>query len=652
MSAIFGVIHFDGEPVERSDLERMDAVLSRHGTDGGAVAVQGCVGMGQRLMSFTPEDRCERQPLVSPDGMLTLVSDARIDNRDELIAALRSCCPGSESPAIRDGIPDSVLILRAYEAWGADCVTRLAGVFSFAIWDRRSRTLLAARSPIVAPTLMYHFTGRAFAFATAPCGLHALPFVPRALNEERLADMLVQMDGSPTASTLYRHVSRLPTGFRLTADREGVRTRCCWQPDLSREIRLSRDEEYPDAFNELFERVVGAHLRSATPVAVQMSGGLDSSAVAATAARLLAHRGERLSAFTEVPGPGSPGPVQRGAYTDETPFVEAVAAMYGNIDLNLMRTDGQLFLEGLGSLFPHLEAPFRNSSNRVWIESIICETARRGMKVLLDGLQGNLTMSWYGSSVLPGMIRSGKWGQAYRQARATRSPWRTLVGQGLLPLLPDPLWSALERLRRPSARTEATLLTSSAINPGFAKSQRVPERARERNCADHRRPGAGSRLDRYHALAGQDFGAYISAYRAMYGVDMRTPPADVRLAEFCLALPEDQHRREGETRRLIRRAMAAHLPEMVLANRLRGLQAADWFERLAGQRDRIALELRRFEQSDLTRRVLDLDRMRLLFERMPVTASNQDVFFRDYHWVFQQGLMVGSFLCWFESGDR
>jgi asparagine synthase (glutamine-hydrolysing) len=382
-----------------------------------------------------------------------------------------------------------------------------------------------------------------------------------------------------------------------------------------------------------------------------MSGGLDSSAVAATAARLLARRCERLTAFTEVPGPGFSGPVRPGAYADETPFVKAIAAMHGNIDLNLMRTDGQHFLDDLDSLFPHLEAPFRNTSNRVWIESILRETARRGMKVLLDGLQGNLTMSWYGSSLLPGLIRSGKWGQAFRLTRATRSPWRTLVGEGVLPLLPDPLWSALRWLRHPAACTEATWVTDSAINPGFAKAQRVPDRAQERNCAGRRRPGACSRLDRYQALANQDFGAYISAYRAMYGVDMRTPPADVRLAEFCLALPEDQYRREGETRRLIRRAMISHLPESVLANRLRGVQAADWFERLAGQRDRIAQELGRMEQGDLARRILDLGRMRLLFERMPVTVSNQDDFLRDYQWVFQQGLMVGRFLCWFEAGS-
>jgi asparagine synthase (glutamine-hydrolysing) len=649
MSAIFGLVHFHGGPVARADLERMDAALSRFGTDGGGLSVTKSVGMGQRLMAFTNEDRFERQPLTSADGTLVLVSDARIDNRDELADALYACSAG---PATQDDTPDSALILRAYEAWGSECVGRLAGVFAFAVWDRRTRTLFAARSPIVAPTLLYHTTGRTFAFATAPGGLHALPCITRALNEERLADMLVQMDGSPPASTLYRHISRLPTGFRLMAGRDGVRTRCCWQPDLSREIRFSRDEEYPDAFNDLFERVVGAHLRSTTRVAVQMSGGLDSSAVAATAARLLARRGERLTAFTEVPGPGFSGPVPPGAYADETPFVEAIAAMHGNLDLNLMRTDGQLFLDELDILFPHLEAPLRNTSNRVWIESILREAARRDMKVLLDGLQGNLTMSWYGSGMLPGLIRSGKWGEAYRQVRTTRSPWRALVVQGVLPLLPAPLWSAVERLRHPAARTEAPWLTNSAINPGFAKAQRVPERARERDFATRCRPGADSRMNRYRALAGQDFGAYISAYRAMYGVDMRTPTADVRLAEFCLALPEDQYRRNGESRSLIRRAMAAHLPEMVLANRLRGMQAADWFERLTGQRDRIAQVLGRMEQGDLARRILDLGRIRLLFERMPVAASNQDDFFRDYQWVFQQGLMVGSFLCWFEDGGR
>jgi asparagine synthase (glutamine-hydrolysing) len=476
------------------------------------------------------------------------------------------------------------------------------------------------------------------------------------LNEDRIADMLASMGRRSPDATFYQGISRLPTGFCLTADRDELKTRCYWQPNLNREIRFSRDEEYWDAFNDLFTRVVGDHLCSLTPVSVQMSGGLDSSSVAATAARLMSARGERLTAFTEVPRPGFVGPVPPGRYADETPFVEAIAAMYENLDLKLTRTDGQFFLDDIDSLFQGLEAPFPGAPNRVWMEAIIREAARQGRRVLLDGMQGNLTMSWKGSGLLPVLIRSGKWSRAYREARVCglnsikRSALRVLIGQGVLPLLPDPLWIAVEWLRNPAARKDAPWSLYSSIHPDFAAARKIPERAREHNFFLRFRTDADSRRLRYEALSDQDFGAYLCANRAMYGVDMRTPPADVRLAEFCLSLPENKYMRDGEPRRLMRRAMTPYLPTPILTSRLRGLQAADWFERMSGARSRIGSELNLLDQSDLARRILDLQKMRGLFDRMPEPGTLRDDAFGDYYMVFQQGLMLGRFLRWFETG--
>jgi len=651
LSAIFGLIRWHGDPIERDSLERMDRALAQHGPDGGGIWREAGAGLGHRLMRFTPQDGLERQPRISVDGSRVLVCDARIDNRHELAAELEACRPSPAGPS-PDDRPDSDLLLRAYEVWGPECVGHLVGVFAFAIWDRQARRLFAARSPVVAPMLMYHATERSFAFATAPCGLHALPDVPRALDERRLAEMLVMRGDSSSFRTLYLQISRLPTGHTCHASAQGIKIECFWRPDPRREIRYRRDEEYIAAFGELFERVVGDHLRGTSKVAVQLSGGLDSSAVAATAARLLAPRGERLIAFTEVPAPGFAGKVPRGWYADETPLVEAIAARIDNLDLNLMRTEGQFFLDGLDRLFPHLEAPFRNTANRVWMEAILRETARRGIKVLLDGMQGNLTMSWNGSGLLPGLIRAGKWGQYTRQARTAHAFWRTLAGQVAMPLLPGPLRRAVEGWRGPASRAGMAWRALSPIHPGFAAAQRIPEWARERGDARRARAATDSRQSRTHALASQDLGGYIGAYRAMFGVDRRSPPADVRLAEFCLALPEEQFLQGGVPRSLLRRAMAASLPETVLANRMRGMQAADWFARLIGARGQIAVALSGFEQSDLASRMLDLPRMRRLFERLPDRAEDHDGQLREYQQVFSRGLMIGSFLRWFEAGNR
>ncbi len=653
MSAIFGLVRLDNQPVAQADLLHMSAALAHHGSDGG-VWCQGPVGLGKRQRQFTALDSLEQPSRMSAGGQRVLVSDARIDNRAELITELTPTWDwirrGSE-------IEDDELISSAYERWNEDCVHHLVGVYAFAIWDPRAQRLYIARSPIAAPALYYYATSDVFAFATAPSGLLALPFVKHALDEERLADMLVESLATPTA-TLYRDVYRLRTGHALALGREGLEKRLYWQPDLKREIRFARDEDYVAAFDELLGRVVRDYLRGAAPAAIMLSGGLDSSSLAVTAANVLKSRGERLAAFTEVPRAGFGGPVPSGRYADETPLVQSIAAMYDNLDLTLVRTDGRVFLENLDRLFFHLEMPFRNASNRVWIEAILQAAHERGMAVVLDGVQGNLTISWNGSGLLPGLVRDLKWTRALRHARAmahhgaARSTIRALVGQGFLPILPTPLWSAMTSLRRgPKARATPPWHTWSPIHPDFALAQRVEARARACGQDFRYHDTRDSRRIRYDALMLQDAGAYVSAFRSMYGVDLRSPLADVRLAEFCLALPEEQYLHDGEPRALVRRAMAHRLPAPILANPRRGMQAADWYERLTIHRDEIAAELERLKRCEPACRALDLERMSRLVEHWPQGGWDAPRVAAEYGTLLERGLMVGKFLRWF-AGPR
>ncbi|HEV8711261.1 MAG TPA: hypothetical protein VGX03_00330 [Candidatus Binatia bacterium] len=191
MSAITGLFHFNNQLVTTADLERMNETLAAHGPDGSGLWRHGPIGLAQRLRCVTQEDRFEQQPLLGADGQLVLVSDARLDNRPELMRALDIPPPVNEQP-------DSAFILRAYEQWGQDCLHHLVGAYTFAVWDAREQRLLLVRSPFGGSVVFYHHTPEVFAFATMPKGLLALPFVPRLLNEERLADYLAR-----TGSELY-----------------------------------------------------------------------------------------------------------------------------------------------------------------------------------------------------------------------------------------------------------------------------------------------------------------------------------------------------------------------------------------------------------------------------------------------------------------
>lgn len=634
MSAIVGLYYFDQQAVMAADLVHMHDRLTAHGPDSAGCWQQGPVGLAQRQMIITPEDQYERQPLVSHDGRVVLVSDARLDNRAELIDGLPML------PAEARQLPDSALILTAYERWGEEAPTHLLGDYAFALWDDRQQHLFLARSPLGNRPLYYYQDRARFAFATMPAGLFALPWVPHTLVPENLLEL------EPTA-TLFAGIRKLALGHWLQVSQEGVKEGKFWQLDLTQRLHFRRDEEYVEAFDELFTRAVQSRLRSLYPIGVSMSGGLDSSSVAVTAARLLAQQGQSLTAYTQVPRTGFDGPLPPGNYADETPFVQAIAAMHPNLHLHLVRTAERGLFADLDQFFAAMYGPFQNVSNRPWMEAIQAQAQAQGVRVLLSGANGNLSVSWRGANPLPMLLGQGAWRQAWAAAR-TQTPTkasRALVSQGALPLLPSRLQATIHHLRQRDLRALlADQPLPTAIHPTLIQAKH-----RQRWLASQFPRADAERQLRYAELLRCIGSDYDAAYAARFGLSHRDPTSDQRLVEFCFAVPEEQWQRGGERRSLIRRAMAGRLPEAVLHNPKRGLQAADWEEQLLAQRATIQADLAQIAQNATAQHYLDLPRLHQLAATLNQPEWEGDSRFADYHWVLLYGLMLGHFILWFEK---
>jgi len=219
-----------------------------------------------------------------------------------------------------------------------------------------------------------------------------------------------------------------------------------------------------------------------------------------------------------------------------------------------------------------------------------------------------------------------------------RSPkWQTTV-------------TTISRQDDPQIASDGWWAPLSPIHPEFARAQSVAARSRARAC-DHwlRRRIDTPELRCDRLIHVQRLAGINGACQALYGTDIRDPTADARIAEFCLSLPEEQYRRGGVSRWLIRRAMADRLPTEILASPRPGIDTADWFERLSGARTRVFDTLRLLEQSETASTVLDLARMRRLANQMDQPAGGPVQRLTDYRDVLERGLMVGRFLCWFEG---
>jgi asparagine synthase (glutamine-hydrolysing) len=275
---------------------------------------------------------------------------------------------------------------------------------------------------------------------------------------------------------------------------------------------------------------------------------------------------------------------------------------------------------------------------------------------------GNITISRNGQSRLPQLLRSGRICKAIFEASAlhknntSSSTLRLLIGQGVIPLLPNPVLQAVQKLRRKQF-FESGLPSwheHSAINPVFADLHHIAERVRKREKNLQFRPGSDQRDFFVQIIA--NISAATSelnhSYRALYGMEKRDPTSDVRLVEFCLALPEEQYHKGGISRRLIRRAMENKLPAEVLENKERGLQSADWFECLFASRERIMQTLTDLNQSTLVSSALDLKRMQHLAQQLHQPHKDARKQMAEYQLVLGNGLMIGSFIRWFERGGK
>jgi asparagine synthase (glutamine-hydrolysing) len=293
MCGIAGLIDLDLRPeVCVESVTRMCGVMVHRGPDDAGIRSEGEATLGmRRLAIFDPANG--RQPFVSPDGRLMLVFNGALYNFRELRRALtgywvfRTEC-------------DTEVLLAAFARWGRDCLTRLRGMFAFAVWDRQTRTLFAARDAFGIKPLYFYQTGSRLLFASELNALLASQQITAEIDQTAVADYLA-WQSVPAPRTLYRGVQSLRPGESLTF-REGALTRQLWWhfPPLAMDA-ASRDSnrQTADAFHrELRERLddtIAAHCLADVPVGAFLSGGLDSAVIVGLMAR---HTRGKLKTFS------------------------------------------------------------------------------------------------------------------------------------------------------------------------------------------------------------------------------------------------------------------------------------------------------------------------------------------------------------------
>lgn len=636
MSALAGRWNFDGRPDAGASCKRMLAAQAIYGPHDERQWSDGAIAIGRRLFRILPEDRFDRQPLQSADGNLVLVADVRLDNREELSLAL-----GLAAAAARE-LCDAGLLLRALERWDEAALDRLAGDFAFALWKVKERRLMLARDFLGQRPLHYHGGKHFFAFATMPKGLHALPDVPYAPDEQAVAEFVTLIPEGGGRS-FFKDIAAVEAAHLAIVTRDGVETRRYWNPS-PRALARPPGEDLVEGLRHHLDQATRARLRGASgAVACQLSAGFDSSAVTATAARLLAPEGGKVVAFTSVPRDGYDEPLPKNLIADEGPLAGATAALYPNVEHVMIRTGDRSPLAGIDHNFYLFDRPMLNLCNWTWTSAINTAARDRGLSVLLTGQMGNMTLSYNGIELLAELLGAGRLGRlgrtGFRLVAGGGATWRGVLAGAFGPYLPARLWRGINRLWR----RDLDPLEYSAIRPGPMESMNLAGLAADRALDFSYRPrknGFESRLWVLHRIS---LGNYNKGILAGWGIDQRDPTADRKLVEFCLGVPMEAFL-QGEPRALARRALADRLPEAVLNERRKGYQGADWHEGASAARGEIEAEVDRLAECGPAAWLLDVERLRALIRDWPGSGWSSNKTHNAYRSALLRGLSAGHFL--------
>ena len=374
MCGICGAFHTDSNSrVERNALAGMNIQIVHRGPDDEGVFIEGNVGLAMRRLSII-DLQAGHQPMANEDQNLWIVYNGEIYNHQQLRNVLESRGHRYRTRS------DTETILHLYEEYGADCVQHLRGMFAFAIWNRHDRRLFVARDRLGIKPLYYWCDGRTFLFASEIKAILAYPGIRTEFNRSVLAEYLA-FGYIAGPATLFAGIQKLLPGHTLEVSETGqLQIRQYWDLSFEQDANEHPRDYYVKRYRELLEESVASHLMSEVPLGVFLSGGLDSSAVAALATR--AHRGP-LQTFSV-------------GYAEDTfselPYARQVAEHIGS-EHHAVRMSREEFFDALPELIWHEDEPI------VWPSSVslhfVARLAREHVTVVLTGEGADETLAGY-----------------------------------------------------------------------------------------------------------------------------------------------------------------------------------------------------------------------------------------------------------------
>jgi asparagine synthase (glutamine-hydrolysing) len=553
MCGIAGIVRLDGTiGVDETRLKRMRDVIRHRGPDGEGLWIDGPVGLAHRRLSIV-DVAAGQQPMSNEDDSAWIVYNGEVYNHAELRPGLEA---RGHTYRTRS---DTETILHLWEDLGERCVERLQGMFAFAIWDRGRDELCLARDRLGIKPLYYMIDGDELLFASEIKAILAVTAQPPVFNDRVLPEYLAT-GFAAGEETFYRGVRKLPPGHTLTwSPRHGVRRRRYWSlPEMGTNTTLT----FAQAADEVRERLraaVASHLMSDVPLGLFLSGGIDSSILAALMAPMVKEPIRTFSVAFDDPG------------ANELPYARMAASAVGAEHREVIVSPREFF-EALPRLIWHEDEPIAFTSSVPLY--FVSRLARDHVKVVLTGEGADELFL------------------GYNRYRITA--WNHRIG-GAWQHLPGPLRAGARRLAEALPGRAGRYASRSFLTRGanardlfYENFSVFSQGVQERLLADPTRlaqdpyaeglgyydRAVGGPLDRMSAADLQTYLVELLMKQDQMSmaasIESRVPFLDTAFAEYAVSLPAAFKLRGWRTKAVLRQAVAALVPPAILTRKKMG----------------------------------------------------------------------------------
>jgi asparagine synthase (glutamine-hydrolysing) len=558
MCGICGKLNFDRDArVDPGVLERMLDSLRHRGPDDEGVYLAGPVGLGNRRLSII-DLNTGHQPISNENGTVWIVLNGEIYNYRELRSYLLA-----KGHTFRTQT-DTEVILHLYEEHGPGCVEKLRGMFAFAIWEEKTKTLFLARDRVGIKPLYYSVTDKFLIFGSEIKSILADPSVKRDIAPEIIGRFFT-FHYVPGEETLFRGISKLSPGCYLLARGGNVEIRQYWDLHFSKATRSPRLEELEEQLHSLLAESVGLHMIADVPVGVLLSGGVDSTAVLSMAVE---HTDKRVGTYTiGFSDPGVP---------DERPYARRAAEAFG-AECHEMTISAADFADFMPKYVWHMEEPVCEPPAIALY--YVSKLARKDVKVLLSGEGGDEAFAGYSN------YRNISW---LEWLKGFLGPFNSPAAHGL---------SVLNNVLHSSKISKYVPLMTASFPEYYLSRTSTPFRFSNNGVARLYSDEFSRSVDREHAtlplqrvIAGAK--GYSVLDQMLYidtktwlpddllikadkmtmanSLELRVPLLDHKVLEFAAALPSHYKVRGFTTKFIAKRALRDRIPRPILNRRKAG----------------------------------------------------------------------------------